>query len=115
MGYNWTQKDITNMVYGVSINEGTPKRLVYRENPIEMDDLGVAPMIETPISNKLPQLTSINYATQQVSIRKESGERGQVVKTQDSLYVCVCVCVCVCMCWCVCVYVCVYVCMYVSK
>ena len=34
---------------GVSINGGTPKWLVYRENPIKMDDLGVPPFMKTPI------------------------------------------------------------------
>ena len=32
---------------GVSKNGGTPKWMVYRENPIEMDDLGV-PLFEEP-------------------------------------------------------------------
>ena len=36
---------------GVSINGGTPKWMVYfMENPIKMDDLGVPPFMETPIS-----------------------------------------------------------------
>ena len=34
---------------GVSINGGTPKWMVYRENPTEMDDLGVPPFQETSI------------------------------------------------------------------
>ena len=34
---------------GVSINGGTPKWMVYEGNPIEMDDLGVPPFMETPI------------------------------------------------------------------
>ena len=29
---------------------GTPKWMIYKENPIEMDDLGVPPFMETPIS-----------------------------------------------------------------
>ena len=33
---------------GVSINGGTPQWMVYRENPIKMDDLGVPPFSETP-------------------------------------------------------------------
>ena len=35
---------------GVSINGGTPKWMVYKGNPIEMDDLGVPPFMETPKS-----------------------------------------------------------------
>ena len=38
---------------GVSINVGTPKWMVCRENPIQMDDLGVPPFLETSISNHL--------------------------------------------------------------
>ena len=34
---------------GVSKNRGTPKRMVYMENPIKMDDLGVPPFKETSI------------------------------------------------------------------
>ena len=34
---------------GVSINGGTSKWLVYMENPIKMDDSGVAPFQETSI------------------------------------------------------------------
>jgi len=34
---------------GVSINGGTPKWMVYKGNPIEIDDLGVTPFMETPI------------------------------------------------------------------
>ena len=36
---------------GVSKNRGTPKWMVYMENPIKMDDLGVPPFSETPICN----------------------------------------------------------------
>ena len=35
---------------GVSKNKGTPKWMVYNGNPIKMDDLGVPPFSETPIS-----------------------------------------------------------------
>ena len=38
-------------IMGVSKNRGTPKWMVYKENPIKMDDLGVPPFLETPISN----------------------------------------------------------------
>jgi hypothetical protein len=44
---------------GGSINAGTPKWMVYKGNPIEMDDLGVPPFMETPIfplSATQPQL-----------------------------------------------------------
>ena len=34
---------------GVSINGGTPKWMVYKGNPTEMDDLGIPPFMETPI------------------------------------------------------------------
>ena len=34
---------------GVSINGGSPIWMVYRENPIKMDDLGVPPFQETTI------------------------------------------------------------------
>ena len=34
----------------VSENRGTPKWMVYNENLIKMDDLGVPPFKETPIS-----------------------------------------------------------------
>ena len=34
---------------GVSKNRGTPKWMVYMENPIKMDDLGVPLFSETPI------------------------------------------------------------------
>ena len=34
---------------GVSKNRGTPKWMVYKENPIKMDDLGVPPFSETSI------------------------------------------------------------------
>ena len=34
---------------GVSINGGTPKWMIIRENPIKMDDLGVPPFQETSI------------------------------------------------------------------
>ena len=34
---------------GVSKNKGTPKWMVYKENPIKMDDLGVPLFLETPI------------------------------------------------------------------
>ena len=34
---------------GVSKNRGTPKWMVYMENPIQIDDLGVPPFKETPI------------------------------------------------------------------
>ena len=34
---------------GVSKNSGTPKRMVYKENPIKIDDLGVPLFLETPI------------------------------------------------------------------
>ena len=34
---------------GVSKNKGTPKWMVYKENPIKMDDLGVPLFEETPI------------------------------------------------------------------
>ena len=33
---------------GVSKNRGTSKWMVYRENPIKMDDLGVPLFLETP-------------------------------------------------------------------
>ena len=33
---------------GVSINGGTPKWMIYRENPIKIDDLGVPLFQETP-------------------------------------------------------------------
>ena len=36
----------------VSKNRGTPKWMVYNGNPIKMDDLGVPPFKETPISQK---------------------------------------------------------------
>ena len=35
---------------GVSKNRGTPKWMVYKENTIKMDDLGVPLCLETPIS-----------------------------------------------------------------
>ena len=35
--------------HGVSKNRGTPKWMVYRENPIRIDDLGVPLFLETPI------------------------------------------------------------------
>ena len=38
---------------GVSLNGGTPKWMVYKENPIKMDDLGVPPFKETPISTNM--------------------------------------------------------------
>ena len=34
---------------GVSKNRGTPKWMVYNENPIKMDDLGVSLFLEAPI------------------------------------------------------------------
>ena len=34
---------------GVSKNWGTPKWMVYKGNPIRIDDLGVTPFLETPI------------------------------------------------------------------
>ena len=34
---------------GVSKNRGTPKWMVYLENPIKVDDLGVPPFSETPM------------------------------------------------------------------
>ena len=34
---------------GVSKNSGTPKWMVYKENLIKMDDLGVPLFLETPI------------------------------------------------------------------
>ena len=42
---------------GVSKNRGTPKWMVYKENPINMDDLGVPPFKETPIYT-LPETNS---------------------------------------------------------
>ena len=38
---------------GVSKNRGTPKWMVYMENPIKMDDLGVPPFKETISEGKL--------------------------------------------------------------
>ena len=35
---------------GVSKSRGTPKWMVFRENPIKMDDLEVPLFLETPIS-----------------------------------------------------------------
>ena len=34
---------------GVSKNSGTPKWMVYMENTIKMDDLGVSLFLETPV------------------------------------------------------------------
>ena len=33
----------------ISINGGSPKWMVYRKNPMKMDDFGVPPFVETPI------------------------------------------------------------------
>ncbi len=41
---------------GVSKNSGTPKWMVYMENPITMDDLGVPLFLETPIYIKTPSV-----------------------------------------------------------
>ena len=38
------------MDMGVSKNRGTPRWMVYMENPIKMDDLGVPLFLEIPIS-----------------------------------------------------------------
>ena len=38
---------------GVSKNSGTPKWMVYKENPIKMDDLGGPLFLETPILSLL--------------------------------------------------------------
>ena len=38
-----------SMKIGVSKTRGTPKWMVYMENPIKMGDLGVPPFKETPV------------------------------------------------------------------
>ena len=40
---------------GVPKNRGTPKWMVYMENPIKMDDLGVPLFLETPIYVQFPE------------------------------------------------------------
>ena len=47
------------MEMGVSKNRGTPKWMVYMENPIKMDDLGIPKFLETPKSSQ--EKTQKNY------------------------------------------------------
>ncbi len=49
-GGSYAQTDLNKWVHlGISKNRGTPKWMVYRENPIKMDDLGVPLFLEPPI------------------------------------------------------------------
>ena len=60
---------------GVSINGGTPKWMVYLlENPIKVDDLGVAPFMETLTSLEASKYTGVtvpmlNFGSPQHELR----------------------------------------------
>jgi len=53
--------ETSNSLYmGVSKNRDTPKWMVYMENPIKMDDLGVPLFSETPIYRVLLQFCGVS-------------------------------------------------------
>ena len=68
-------RDVVGTHLGVSINGGTPKWMVYLlENPIKVDDLGVAPFMETRTSLEASKYTGVtvpmlNFGSPQHELR----------------------------------------------
>ena len=45
----WLSDGFSMLDMGVSWNRGTPKWMIYKGNPVKMDDFAVPPFMETPI------------------------------------------------------------------
>ena len=68
--------------YGVFQNRGTSKWMVYMENPIKMDDLGVPPFKETSVSKSSLLLSLSNLE----GVEGKARAAGLALLTQHCIF-----------------------------